>query len=202
MHIKKEKKMGFVKEFKDFINRGSAIDMAVGIIVGSVMTGVVNSLVKDVIMPPVGMLIGGVDFSNWFIVINKGLGAMVSDLGGGLVLEEAVKYPTIAAANAAGAVTINIGLFVNTLVGFIITMFAVFMFVKVANRVRGVNSLQATVRECPYCKKADVAMAATKCPYCASVLKPIKPPKADDVAADLVSGVAKKINSKIKQIVK
>ena len=90
------------KEFRTFVQRGNAIDMAVGIIVGSVMTGVVNSLVKDVIMPPIGLLIGGVDFSQWFFV-----------LGGGT---PGATYETIAQAQAAGATTLNLGLFINSVV--------------------------------------------------------------------------------------
>lgn len=161
--------MGILKEFKEFINRGSAIDMAVGIVIGSVTASLVDSLVKDIIMPPIGMLIGGVDFSNWFIVINQGLGEMVSDLGGGVVAP--TKYATVAAANAAGAVTMNIGVFINSLVSFLITMFAIFVFVKAINRIRGVKA--PTTYVCPYCKKDGVEMAATKCPFCCSTLKPI-----------------------------
>lgn len=162
--------MSIIKDFKEFINRGSAIDMAVGIIVGSAMTGVVNSLVKDIIMPPIGLMLGGVDFSNWFIVINRGLGEMVSGLDGGVVAP--AKYATIEAANAAGAVTLNIGLFLNAIVSFVIIMFAVFMFVKIANKIRGVAT--PTMYTCPYCKKKDVEVSATICPYCCSKLKPVK----------------------------
>ena len=109
------KKNKIFKEFSSFVQRGNAIDMAVGVIVGSVMTSVVNSLVKDVIMPPIGLLIGGVDFSQWFFV-----------LGGGVA---GAKYETIAQAQAAGATTLNLGLFLNSVVSFFITMFAIFLFV-------------------------------------------------------------------------
>ena len=99
----------FLKEFRAFAERGSAIDMAIGIIVGSVMTSVVNSLVKDVIMPPIGVLVGGVDFSQWFFVLAGANGQT---------------FNTIAEAQAAGATTLNLGVFLNTVISFIITMFA------------------------------------------------------------------------------
>ncbi|MBR4859993.1 MAG: large conductance mechanosensitive channel protein MscL, partial [Alphaproteobacteria bacterium] len=111
-----------VKEFGSFIQRGNAIDMAVGIIVGSVMTSVVNSLVKDVLMPPIGLLVGGVDFSQWFF-----------ELGGG---EAGATYETIAQAQAAGVTTLNLGLFLNSIVSFLITMFAIFLFVRTVNKAR------------------------------------------------------------------
>ncbi len=178
--------MGLIKDFKEFVRRGSAIDMAVGIIVGSVLTGVVNSLVKDILMPPIGLLIGGVDFSNWFVVINKGLDAMVGQ-----------HYSTVAAAQAAGAVTINIGLFLNTVISFFITMFAVFLFVRAANRIRG--SQPATTRECPYCKSA-IALAATKCPNCCSSVTPVKPPKTAEKEDDVVAKLTGNINKIVKKV--
>ena len=141
-------------EFKTFISRGSAVDMAVGIIVGSVMTSVVNSLVKDIIMPPIGMLIGGIDFSQWFFV-----------LGGG---EAGAHYATMEAATAAGATTLNLGTFLNTVISFIITMFAIFIFVKIVNSARA--KAPVTTRTCPYCQQS-VSKLATKCPYCCSALK-------------------------------
>ena len=167
---KKENKMKLLNEFKTFINRGSAIDMAVGIIVGSVMTSVVNSLVKDIIMPPVGMLIGGIDFSQWFYVI-----------GGG---EAGVHYTTIAAAQAAGATTINLGTFLNTIISFLITMFAIFLFVKVVNSAR--SKAPVTTRACPYCK-STVDITATKCPHCCSALEAgeIKPAEESDLSKGL-----------------
>lgn len=153
-------KIKFLNDFKAFIDKGSAIDMAVGIIVGSVMTGVVNSLVKDVIMPPVGLLVGGVDFSRWFMVLAGG--------------ESGVSYNTIEAAQAAGATTLNIGLFINSIVSFLITMFAVFLFVRIVNSVR--SKKPVTTHACPYCQQ-QISMSATKCPYCCSNVKPevIKP---------------------------
>ncbi|MDR0803792.1 MAG: large conductance mechanosensitive channel protein MscL [Rickettsiales bacterium] len=180
-------------EFKAFIAKGSAIDMAVGIIVGSVMTGVVNSLVKDIIMPPIGLLIGGVDFSNWFIIIR----------GGG----EGAVYHTVAAAQSAGATTLNVGLFINTLVSFFITMFAVFMIVRVVSKVRAHSPAAITTRICPYCQKSDVGVNATKCPYCLSALKPVKaapvvaaePEISLKKLAELGDGMIKKVKKAVKK---
>lgn len=184
--------MKIFKEFKAFINKGSAIDMAVGIIVGSVMTSVVNSLVKDVIMPPVGLLVGNVDFSQWFYVI-----------GGG---EAGAHYNTIAAAQAAGATTLNIGTFLNTVISFIITMVAIFIFVKVVNAAR--SKAPVKTRTCPYCQQS-ISKLAKKCPFCCSAVKPeeIGPAEETDLAKGLknlkskvlnVTKVAKKVANKIK----
>jgi large conductance mechanosensitive channel len=111
-----EKGGAFVNEFKAFIARGNVIDLAVGIVIGTAFTGIVNSLVKDVIMPPIGLLTGGVDFSNLFI-----------NLSGGT-------YASLAEAQQAGAATINIGLFINTVINFLIVSFAIFVLVKQINR--------------------------------------------------------------------
>ena len=146
--------MKLLKEFKSFINKGSAIDMAVGIIVGAAMTGVVNSLVKDIIMPPVGILVGGIDFSQWFFV-----------LGGGTA---GAHYNTMTEAAAAGATTLNLGTFLNSVISFLITMFAVFIIVKLANAARTKGPV--TTRPCPYCQQS-ISKLATKCPYCCSVVK-------------------------------
>lgn len=174
--------MKIIKEFKTFISRGSAIDMAVGIIVGSVMTSVVNSLVKDIIMPPVGMLVGGIDFSQWFYVI-----------GGG---EPGAHYATMEAATAAGATTLNLGTFLNTVISFIITMFAIFIFVKVVNSARAKQPV--TTRACPYCKQS-ISKSATKCPYCCSDLE------AEEIEAagesDLGRGI-KNLTSRVKGVAK
>jgi large conductance mechanosensitive channel len=105
-------------EFKKFIARGNVVDLAVGIIVGSAFTAIVNSLVNDVIMPPIGKVTGGVDFSNLFIVLGSG------------------HYPSLAAAKAAGAATLNYGVFINTVINFLIIAFVVFLLVQQINRVR------------------------------------------------------------------
>jgi len=181
------KKTSIFKEFGAFINRGSAIDMAVGIIVGSVMTGLVNSLVKDVMMPPIGLLVGGVDFSQWFFV-----------LGGG---EPGATYETIAQAQAAGATTLNIGVFLNTVVSFLITMFAIFLFVRTLNKMR--DKQPANTHACPYCT-SNISNDATKCPFCCSAVKKVQTAAVEE--SDLKQGVkkiknvAKKSLQKIKEI--
>src|SRR5207248_11018060 len=106
------------REFRDFAMRGNVIDLAVGIIIGAAFTTIVNSLVNDLIMPPLGLLIGGVDFSNFFVTLKGG------------------SYPTIEAAKAAGAVTVNYGLFINAVIRFLIVAFAIFILVKQINRLR------------------------------------------------------------------
>nr|MBQ0091133.1 large conductance mechanosensitive channel protein MscL [Candidatus Enterousia merdequi] len=174
--------MKLLDEFKAFINKGSAIDMAVGIIVGSVMTSVVNSLVKDIIMPPVGMMIGGVDFSQWFFVI-----------GGG---EPGAHYTTIQAAQAAGATTLNLGVFLNSIISFFITMLAIFIVVKISNSVR--SKAPVTTRACPYCTQ-NISKSATKCPYCCSA---VKPEKIEEVGeTDLAKGL-KTLKGKVGKIAK
>lgn len=178
------KKSNFLKEFRAFVEKGSAIDMAVGIIVGSVMTGVVNSLVKDIIMPPIGLLIGGVDFSQLFVVLAGGQGQ---------------HFATVEAAQAAGATTMNIGLFLNSIVSFLITMFAVFLFVRTVNKMR--DKKPTNTRTCPYCK-TTINIAATKCPNCCSDVDPVS--VVSDTDSDLKKGIkelTKKI-SKIKTITK
>lgn len=173
----------FFKEFRSFAERGNAIDMAIGIIIGSVMTSVVNSLVKDIIMPPIGLLIGGVDFSQIFFVISGGNGA---------------HFHTYAEAAAAGATTINLGVFINTLISFIITMFAAFLIVRMVNKMKSKQAV--TTRVCPYCKSM-VDITATKCAYCCSGLTPGEVKAAEE--SDLAKGLHKlKKLVKIKKIKK
>ena len=119
--------MSIASEFKQFIMRGNVIDLAVGMVVGTAFSGIVKSLVDDVIMPPIGILIGGVDFSNLFITLKDG--ANVPEAG----------YPTLAAAQAAGAVTLNIGLFVNSVISFLIIAAAIFAVVKVINSMKNAS---------------------------------------------------------------
>ena len=175
------KKSNLLKEFSTFVQRGNAIDMAVGIIVGSVMTGVVNSLVKDVIMPPIGLLIGGVDFSQWFFVLSNPTGGT---------------YETIAQAQAAGATTLNMGVFLNSVVSFFITMFAIFLFVRTMNKMR--DKKPANTHACPYCK-STINNAATKCPFCCSVVKAVKTAPVED--SD-VQKTLKKVKKRAAKIVK
>jgi large conductance mechanosensitive channel len=140
------------KEFKEFAVKGNVMDMAVGIIIGAAFGKIVASFVEDVVLPPLGLLLHHVDFSNLFIT-----------LGGG-------DYPTIAAAKAAGAPTLNYGLFLNTVLNFLIVAFAVFLMVKQINRWKKEPApAAATTKECPYCASV-IPLKATKCPQCTSQL--------------------------------
>jgi large conductance mechanosensitive channel len=148
------------KEFKEFAIKGNVIDMAVGIIIGAAFGTIVNSLVQDVIMPPIGLLLGNVDFSNIFTVLKEG--------------KVAGPYASVAAAKSAGAVTINFGMFVNTIISFILIAFAVFLLVRTINRMRREEEAPLaapTTRECSYCF-SKIPIQATRCPQCTSELKP------------------------------
>ena len=145
-----------LKEFKEFIMRGNVIDMAVGIIIGAAFGTIIKSLVDDVIMPPIGLLLGKVDFSNLFLVIREG---KVSGV-----------YETLAAAKAAGAVTINYGLFINTIISFLIVAFAVFMLIRAVNQLKREAPAEATTKECPYCLSV-IPIKATRCAHCTSEIK-------------------------------
>jgi large conductance mechanosensitive channel len=144
-----------IKEFKAFVMRGSVLDLAVGIIIGAAFTGVVNSLVNDILMPPIGMLMNGVDFSNLFVSL------------------DGASYDSLAAAQEAGAATINYGLFIMALINFLIVALALFLVIRQVNRLRAPKEEAApaapTTKECPYCK-LDVALEASRCPHCTSQL--------------------------------
>lgn len=148
------------KEFKQFAMRGNVLDMAVGIIIGAAFGKVVDSLVKDVIMPPIGMLLGRVDFSNLFITLKQG------PVPG--------PYPSLAAANAAGAVTVNIGTFVNTIISFVIVAFAVFLLIRAVNKLSAKQEVAEkaapVTKQCPYCF-SEINIKAVRCPDCTSDLK-------------------------------
>lgn len=145
------------KEFKAFAMRGNVVDMAVGIIIGAAFGAIVKSLVDDVLMPPIGMLLGNVDFSNLFAVLKEGASA-------------AAPYASLADAKKAGAVTINYGLFVNSVISFLIIAFAVFILIKNLNRLKQDEAPAApATRECPFCA-SRVAIKATRCPHCTSEL--------------------------------
>jgi large conductance mechanosensitive channel len=141
-----------IKEFKEFAMRGNVLDMAVGIIIGAAFGQIVTSFVQDVLMPPIGRLLGHVDFSNLFV-----------NLSG-------THYPTIAAAKAAGAATLNYGLFLNTIINFLIVAFAVFLLVRQVNRLAPKPApAPAATRDCPYCLSA-IPLKATRCAHCTSEL--------------------------------
>ena len=145
-----------LKEFKEFIMRGNVIDMAVGIIIGAAFGTIIKSLVDDVIMPPIGLLLGKVDFSNLFLVIREG--------------KVAGAYETLAAAKTAGAVTINYGLFINTIISFLIVASAVFMLIRAVNQLKREAPAEATTKECPYCLSV-IPIKATRCAHCTSDIK-------------------------------
>lgn len=144
-----------LKEFKEFAIKGNAVDLAVGIIIGAAFTGVVNSIVKDIIMPPIGALLSGADFQNLFLTIQPHA--------------EGATYSSLAEATAAGAVTLNYGLFINTVINFLLVAFVVFLIVKMINRLRRRAEDEATTKECPYCRR-EIALLATRCPECTSEL--------------------------------
>ena len=148
-----------LKEFKEFAMKGNVIDMAVGIIIGAAFGTIVNSLVQDVIMPPIGLLLGNVDFANLFAVLKEG--------------KVAGPYASVAAAKSAGAVTINIGVFINTIISFILIAFAVFLVVRTINRMRREEEappVAPTTKDCIYCF-SKIPIKATRCPNCTSELK-------------------------------
>jgi len=141
------------KEFKAFAMRGNVVDMAVGIILGAAFGTIVKSLVSDVIMPPIGLLVGGVDFSDLFITLKEG--------------KLAGPYATLANAQAAGAVTISYGVFLNAVISFIIVAFAVFMLIKGINKLHEEKTVSTTTRECPQCC-STISLQAKRCPFCTS----------------------------------
>ena len=151
-------KKGFMGEFKEFIMRGNVMDMAVGVVVGGAFGSIVTSLVNDIIMPIVSVVTGGIDFSNWFVSLDGN------------------KYATLAAAQEAGAATLNFGVFISAIINFIIIAFCIFSVVKGINRMneqikKPVEEEPAapTTKTCPYCK-GEIPIEATKCMYCTSDL--------------------------------
>ncbi|MGB7629558.1 MAG: large conductance mechanosensitive channel protein MscL [Candidatus Deferrimicrobium sp.] len=148
-----------LKEFKEFAMRGNVVDMAVGIIIGAAFGTIITSLVAEVLMPPIGLLLGNVDFSNLFLVLKEG-----KTIG---------PYATVAAAKAAGAVTLNYGLFVNTIVNFLIVAFAIFFLIRAMNSMKKKEEAPAaapTTKECPQCL-STIPIKATRCGHCTSELK-------------------------------
>jgi len=143
-----------LKEFKAFIMRGNAVDLAVGVIIGAAFGKIVSSLVNDIIMPPIGLLLHGVNFSNLFVSLNG------------------QSFASLADAQAAGAPTINYGLFVNNVIDFLIVAFVIFLFIRGINRLHKQPALapaEPTTKECPHCFTA-IPIKATRCPHCTSEL--------------------------------
>ena len=147
------------REFKEFAMRGNVVDMAVGIIIGGAFGTIVKSLVADVLMPPIGLLIGGADFSDLFLVLKAGA--------------TPAPYLTLAEAQAAGAVTLNYGLFFNALISFLIVAVAIYLLVKSINSLRrqeqGTPPAEPTTKSCDYCCTA-IPVKATRCPNCTATL--------------------------------
>jgi large conductance mechanosensitive channel len=151
--------MSMMKEFKDFAMRGNVVDMAVGIIIGAAFGTIVKSLVSDVIMPPIGLALGNVDFNNLFAVLKQG------DPGG--------PYASLADAQAAGAVSVNYGVFINTIISFIIVAFCVFILIRSINTLKREQEApppEPTTKDCPYCF-STIPIKATRCGFCTSDLK-------------------------------
>lgn len=145
-----------LKEFKEFAMRGNVVDMAVGIIIGGAFGTIVKSLVSDVIMPPIGLLLGGVDFTDLFITLKEGV--------------QAGPYPTLAAAQEAGAVTIGYGIFFNAVLSFVIVAFAVFLLIRAINKLQAEEDeapAKTITKECGFCW-SEISIKATRCPNCTS----------------------------------
>lgn len=145
--------MGMIKEFRDFAARGNVVDLAIGVIIGAAFGKVVTSAVNDLIMPPIGMALGRVDFANLFVALDRG------------------PYASLAEAKQAGAPTLNYGLFLNTVLEFVIVAFAVFLLVKQVNRLKG--PVVIDTRDCPFCV-SKMSISATRCPSCTSEVPPLK----------------------------
>jgi large conductance mechanosensitive channel len=142
-----------LKEFKEFAMRGPVVDLAVGVIIGAAFGKIISSLVDDLIMPPIGKMLGNVDFANLFVNLSD------------------KEYPSVAAAKAAGAATINYGIFFNTILNFLIIAFVLFLIIRRMNAIKKPTSAQApTTKDCPHCLSA-VPLKATKCAHCTSDLK-------------------------------
>jgi large conductance mechanosensitive channel len=142
------------KEFKEFAMRGNVMDMAIGIILGAAFGKIVASFVKDVLMPPIGMLLGGVDFTNLFAVLGEG------------------EFETLAAAQEAGVATVNYGVFVNTVLDFLIVAFAIFIVVRQMNKLKKKEEAppaEPTKKDCPQCL-SEIPIKATRCGHCTSQL--------------------------------
>ena len=144
-----------LKEFKEFAMRGNVLDMAIGIVIGAAFGKIVTSFVSDILMPPIGLLLGGVDFSNIFLVLSGG------------------SYDSLEAAKAAGAATWNVGVFINTVIDFLIVAFAIFLVVKAVNNLKRKEAVPPPApseKSCPFCV-TTIPIKATRCPHCTSQLE-------------------------------
>jgi large conductance mechanosensitive channel len=142
-----------LREFKEFVMRGNVLDLAIGVIIGAAFGKIVTSFVSDILMPPIGLLLGKADFSSLFVSLSG------------------QSYPSIAAAKAAGAATINYGVFIQTIIDFLIIAFVIFLIVKQVNRMqRPAAPAAPTTRPCPYCYSA-IPLKATRCPQCTSEVR-------------------------------
>ena len=141
-----------LKEFRDFAMRGNVIDLAVGVIIGAAFGKIVSSLVSDVLMPPLGLVLGNIDFSNFFVSLSG------------------AHFDSLAQAKAAGAATLNYGLFINNIIDFVIVALAMFIVVRQVNRLTAKPAAAPTTKDCPYCV-TPIPLKATRCPHCTSDLK-------------------------------
>lgn len=147
---------GLVQDFKIFLQRGNVIDLAVAFVIGAAFSTVVNSMVTNILMPPLGLLLGKVDFSNLYLTLHTG------SVPG--------PYPSLAAAQKAGAVTLNYGLFINAVVGFIIIALFIFSLVRLINRLYPQPAAPVASKDCPFCA-SSIPLAALRCPHCTSDLR-------------------------------
>lgn len=145
------------KEFREFAVRGNVMDMAVGLVLGAAFGAIVKSFVDDVLMPPLGLLTGGMDFADQYVLLRAG--------------DPPGPYPSLEQAKAAGAVTVNYGLLVNNVVSFLLVAFAVYLVVRAVNRMRREEPPAPDAKSCPFCK-TDIPLAAVRCPHCTSELAP------------------------------
>jgi large conductance mechanosensitive channel len=145
-----------LREFKTFLMRGNVVDLAVAVVMGAAFGAIVTSFVTDLLMPPIGVVLGGVSFNDLFLSLSGR------------------SYASLAAAKAAGAPTLNYGVFINTIINFVIVAFAVFMLVRVVNRLKGPPPAAAapTTRDCPQCAMA-IPLKARRCPHCTSEIAPV-----------------------------
>jgi large conductance mechanosensitive channel len=141
-----------LKEFKEFAMRGSLLDLAIGIVLGAAFGRIITSFVNDILMPPIGLLLGGLDFASLFITLRGG------------------PFPSVAAAKAAGAPTINYGIFLNTVIDFVVVAFVLFLVIRQVNRMRRESEETPSTKPCPFCL-STIPLGAVRCPQCTSELK-------------------------------